>query len=72
MKSVEEVAAAILGRLPEKTTTGPQQLKPEALEWYRQFLGFHTADDPALEDALVSTAAFINSWFTMTTAPATG
>jgi len=61
MKSVEEVAAAILGRLPEKTTTGPQQLKPEALEWYRQFLGFHTADDPALEDALVSTAAFINS-----------
>ena len=61
MKSVEEVAAAILGRLPETTTTGPQQLKPEALEWYRQFLGFHTADDPALEDALVSTAAFINS-----------
>ena len=47
--------------MPEKTTTGPQQLKPEALEWYRQFLGFHTADDPALEDALVSTAAFINS-----------
>ena len=61
MKSVEQLAKEILGRLPEKASTGPQQLKPETVEWYREFIGFDTCDDSALEDALVATAAFCNA-----------
>ena len=61
MKSVQEIAAGILGRSPERQTTGPQSLKPDTVEWYRQFLGFDTCGDSALEDALVATAAFIIS-----------
>ena len=61
MKSVEEIATAILGRSPERQITGPLQLKPEAIEWYRAFLGFETFGEPALEDTLVATPAFINA-----------
>jgi len=60
MKNAGKIAAEIMGRSPERATTGPQRLTPEALEWYREFLGFDTAGDSALEDALQSTGAFIN------------
>ena len=58
----KKLAAVKTGRSPEQATMPPQQLKPETLEWYREFLSFDTHGDTVLEDMLTRTAAFINAF----------
>ncbi len=62
MKSAAILAEEILGRSKQRASTGPQQLKPEMAEWYREFLGFDTFDEPELEDMLQSVSVFLNSF----------
>jgi len=61
MTDPRKLAAEIVGRSPERQTTGPQSLKPETVDWYREFLSFDTHEDSVLEDMLMRTSAFINN-----------
>ena len=62
MKSVEKLAEEILGRSKQRANTGPQQLEPDMVEWYREFLGFDTFGEPELEDMMQAVAAFCNAF----------